>query len=334
MKRTTFIIASALAMLAMASCTKDGDCTSCPDADNNQEQQTEEKGILKISMAFPEDEAETRALTAYTTVQPYEKSVNRIQVLIFDAAGRLNAYRDLGTSSTASISTTTGTKKVWAVINGPDLSGIASESALKGKEISLSSNSTSASAGFVMAGSTTCSLTTAGATTAVTVSRLTGRIALTSVTNSLPSVYPTLTVKKVYAINVVGSQNLAGTGAAAPSLNLGSDKGAVPALLSKTVGKAVSRGASYTPTTPDLFYGYSNATSTKTRLVVEADIAGQTYYYPVTISSLERNKAYTVSINILNLGSDDPDKPVEKGTISVSISVAGWQSGASYEESI
>ena len=52
------------------------------------------------------------------------------------------------------------------------------------------------------------------------------------------------------------------------------------------------------------------------------------------MTSLERNKAYTVALTIRNLGSDDPDKPVEKGTVSVSISVAGWETGTSYDETI
>ena len=138
----------------------------------------------------------------------------------------------------------------------------------------------------------------------------------------------------VYAINVVGSQNLAGAAGSAPSLNVGSDKGEVPALLSKTVNRSISNGAAYTPAVPHLFYGYANAGATKTRLVVEADIAGRTYYYPVTMTSLERNKAYTVALTIRNLGSDDPDKPVEKGSVSVSISVAGWETGTSYDETI
>ena len=332
MKRTPIIIASAVAILLMASCTKDGDCTSCPDADQ-QTEQSREQGTLRVSMAFPED-AQTKAITAYTTVQPYEKAVNKIQLLVFDNAGRLNAYRNLGTSTTASITTTTGTKKIWAVINGPDLSSVATESTLKSKTVSLASNSTSASTGFVMAGYTSCALTTSGTSASISVSRLTARIALTSVSNNLPSVYPTLTVKKVYAVNVVGSQNLAGTMGASPSLNMGSDKGDAATLLSKTISQPVSRGGSYTPSTPNLFYAYSNGSSTKTRLVVEAEVSGQTYYYPVTISSLERNKAYTVAVNILNLGSDSPDKPVEKGSVNVTVSVAGWQSGANYDESI
>ena len=332
MKKTTMIIASAM-LLLMGACTKDGECSTCPDAEKEQER-TEETATLKISMAFPEDGPETRALASYTTVQDYEKAVNRIQVLVFDASGRLNAYKNLGASTTTSISTTIGTKKVWAVVNGPDVSGISTESGLKAKTVSLASNSTSAATGFVMAGYTSCSLTASGASASVTVSRLTGRIALQSVTNALPGVYPTLTIKKVYAINVVGTENLSGTGTSAPSLNKGADKGEAATLLSKTISRALANGTSYTPTVPHLFYGFANKTATKTRLVVEAEISGKTYYYPVTMTSLERNKAYTVSVTIKNLGSDNPDTPVDKGTLSVSISVAGWQSGANYEETI
>ena len=329
----TIIIAAALAASLLLSCSKDSDCRDCFPENGNEQEESTTKATLSLSLDFPEEQT-TRALTAYTAAQPYETAINKIQVLVFNASGRLNAYRNLGTTAKASITTTTGQKKVWAVINGPDLSGIASESALRDKGIALSSNSTTPTTGFVMAGSTSCNLTTGGATANITVSRLTSRVALQSVRNSLPSVYTSLTVKKIYLINVVGNQNLAGTLGAAPTLNPKLDKGDVPTLLGKTVSKAVARTAAYTPTAPDLFYGYANATATKTRLVVETEIAGTTFYYPITLPSLERNKTYTISLDIQNLGSDDPDKPVEKGAVSVNVSVAGWAAGPTYEESI
>ena len=329
----TIIIAAALAASLLLSCSKDSDCRDCFPESENQEEESTTKGTLTLSLDFPEEQG-TKALTAYTAAQPYETAINKVQVLVFNASGRLNAYRNLGTTAKASITTTTGQKKVWAIINGPDLSGIFLESALRDKGIALSSNSTTPTIGFVMAGSTSCNLTAGGATANIAVSRLTSRVALQSVKNSLSSAYTSLTVKKIYLINVVGNQNLAGTLGAAPSLNQKLDKGEVPSLLSKTVNKAVARTASYTPTTPDLFYGYANATATKTRLVVETDIAGQTYYYPITLPSLERNKTYTISLDIQNLGSDDPDKPVEKGAVSVNVSVAGWVAGPTYEETI
>ena len=103
---------------------------------------------------------------------------------------------------------------------------------------------------------------------------------------------------------------------------------------------------SLTPTTPYLFYCYPNSTTTdatgwsssftarKTRLVVAATIGGTKYYYPVVIDTPARNTAYTVELTITGLGSTDPDKPVQKGSITASVTVEGWASGAVYNETI
>ena len=59
-------------------------------------------------------------------------------------------------------------------------------------------------------------------------------------------------------------------------------------------------------------------------------------YYPVVLDNavLERNKTYTVGLTITGPGSSDPDKPVDKGSIAVTISVSGWTAGATYDETI
>ena len=55
-------------------------------------------------------------------------------------------------------------------------------------------------------------------------------------------------------------------------------------------------------------------------LTVVATISGKTYYYPVVLdnATLERNKSYTVGLTITGLGSEDPNKPVEKGSLTAS----------------
>ena len=72
----------------------------------------------------------------------------------------------------------------------------------------------------------------------------------------------------------------------------------------------------------------------KTRIVVTATIGGTKYYYPVLIDFPVRNSAYTVELTITGLGSTDPDKPVEKGTINASVTVEGWATGSIYNETI
>ena len=351
MKKTLFIMAAVAAMAC--SCDKDADCEPC------QEAQT--KATLNVSLDF-EDEPQTRA-TSYVTAQTYETKVNDVQVLVFDSTGALNAYVDADTKTSGiSISTTAGSKTVWAVVNGPDLSGITTLSTLQGKAVDLGANSTTETTGFVMAGSTTCTVGSSASTASVAVKRLVARVALQKINNSLPASYGALTVNNVTLINVVGNQNLAGTASISTWYNkMGRKDGATatgqiidgstyvashPTLTFKSVGTSVANGGSLTPTTPYLFYTFQNPTTgdatgwsstftaRKTRLVVAATIGGTKYYYPVVIDAPVRNTAYTVELTITGLGSTDPDKPVEKGSITASVTVEGWASGAVYNETI
>ena len=353
MKKTFSILALAAAVLC--SCDKNADCVPCQKAEENQEPAT-----LSVSLGF--DDPETRAVTAYTTAQDYEKAVNSVQILVFDASGKINMYKDAGTTvSDIQLSTTAGQKTVWAVVNGPDLSAVANLSALQAKAVDLADNSLTKTEGFVMAGSTSCTVSATGGTAAVTVSRLVSRVALQKVTNSLPSGYGALKIDNVTLINVVGNQNLAGNasiatwynkmgrkdgGAQADIIDGSTNKASCPSLTFAAPAATVNNGAAHTPATPHLFYCYPNATSAdangwvssftarKTRLVVAATISGTKYYYPVTINTPERNKAYTVELTITGLGSTDPDQPVSKGAITASVTVQGWQTGATYEETI
>ena len=351
MKKTLFIMAAVAAMAC--SCDKDADCEPC------QEAQT--KATLNVSLDF-EDEPQTRA-TSYVAAQTYETKVNDVQVLVFDSTGALNAYVDADTKTSGiSISTTAGSKTVWAVVNGPNLSSITTLSALQSTAVDLGANSTTETTGFVMAGSTTCTVGSSAATASVAVKRLVARVALQKINNSLPASYGALTVNNVTLINVVGNQNLAGSASISTWYNkMGRKKDAtatgqiidgstyvaeIPTLTFKSVGTSVANGGSLTPTTPYLFYCYPNSTSTdatgwsssftarKTRLVVAATIGGTKYYYPVVIDTPARNTAYTVELTITGLGSTDPDKPVQKGSITASVTVEGWASGAVYNETI
>ena len=167
MKKTFSILALAAAVLC--SCDKNADCVPCQKAEENQEPAT-----LSVSLGF--DDPQTRAVTAYTTAQDYEKAVNSVQILVFDASGKINIYKDAGTAvSDIKLSTTAGQKTVWAVVNGPDLSAVATLSALQAKAVDLSDNNTTKTVGFVMAGSTSCTVSATGGTAAVTVSRLVSR---------------------------------------------------------------------------------------------------------------------------------------------------------------
>ncbi|MFA6592473.1 MAG: hypothetical protein WCR48_02040 [Bacteroidales bacterium] len=92
----------------------------------------------------------------------------------------------------------------------------------------------------------------------------------------------------------------------------------------------------------DLFC-YPNSTSDETigspftRLVIEGEIEGRTYYYPINVNreyfgggfdkgseGLSRNKHYSLNITLTRKGSSDPDTAVAPGTVKVRGLVAPW----------
>lgn len=352
--RHYLLFGAVTAALTVFSCTKEK-------LERPSVKTDEERSELTVTLNMPEASA-TKAISAYTDARDYEAAVNSVQVFVFDESGALNGY---GTASekSLSLSVTAGKKTVYAVVNGPDLSSVKTKDQLQTHTVGLAANSISASKGFIMVGNSAC--TVSGSTTScpVTVSRLVSRVVLKSVNNSLPSSYGAFTINRVWLSNVVGNQNLEGNATAVTWYNkegradedprvrehiIGTStyKASVEPLTYASVGQAVQNGSTYTPQTPHLFYSYPNSSTTapdgfvnpfapqRSVLVVDATVDGQTYYYPVILDNavLDRNTTYTVALTITGLGSDDPNKPVTKGSLTVSLSVSGWAAGAVYEE--
>ena len=331
MKKTFLIMAAVAAMVC--ACDKDGDCVPC-----QKEEEQEQKAALRVSLNL-EGDPQTRA-TNYVTAQAYETAVNDVQIFVFDSKGALATYLDADTkTSDITINTIYGQKTVYAVVNGPDLSGITTQDALEHTAVDLGANSTTTSKGFVMVGSNACNVSGTTATVSISVKRLVARVALQKITNALPDSYGSLTVNSVMLINVAGNQNLECTASISTSYNkMGRKDGATatqiidgttnlashPTLTFMSVGKSVENGGSLAPATPYLFYTYQNNSTSegngwsntfsarKTRLVVTATIGGTKYYYPVSISNPQRNTAHTVELTITGLGSTDPDILVQK----------------------
>ena len=354
-----FLFLAAASLIGMTACNK-------PEERSSSTRESRPEGTISFRLT-PEDgpAPATRAVSAYTTAQTYETKVNKVQVFVFNADGRLAAYKDNGTSLTGTISTTAGEKTVWAVVNGPSLSSVTTLSALRETAVDLSANSTTATTGFVMAGSGTCTVSGTGSVDcSFHVSRLASRVALVSVDNKLPSSYGALKIERVFLCNVVGNQNIAGDAAPATWYNQdgrkdesarntthiidgGTYKASCETLTYRSVGQSVANGASHAPSTPYLLYAYPNSstvapdgfadpfTAKQTVLTVAATVDGKVQYYPVVLSSaLARNTTYTVGLTITGPGSDDPDKPVTKGSIAVTVTVDGWAAGAVYDETI
>jgi hypothetical protein len=91
------------------------------------------------------------------------------------------------------------------------------------------------------------------------------------------------------------------------------------------------------------FYCYENVIDAETdvkrftKLVIQADLNGKTYYYPISINregfgyessnghmGVKRNTSYAVNVTILRPGSLDPDTPVEHAALKTSLNVVNW----------
>ncbi len=349
MKKTLSIMALAAAVLC--SCDKGEDCLPC--------QQETRTGTLSVSLDF-ENAPSTRATTSYVAAQTYETAINDVQILVFDSIGALNAYVDVDAkTSDISINTIYGEKTIWAVVNGPDVSRITTLTDLKKVAVNLGThNSTNSTKGFVMTGSTTCNLSGATATASIAVKRLVARIALLKINNALPSSYGSINIGTITLSNVVANQNLEGSASPSTWYNMygRTDNGLIidgktylasaPELTFRTVYLNVPNGTPLAPQTPYMFYTFPNPTETdkygwatsftarKTRMVVSATIGSTKYYYPVTLEIPARNTAYSVELTITGLGSSDPDLPVEKGTITATVTVDPWQQGEVFNATI
>lgn len=291
-----------------------------------------------ISVRIVGADPSTKADHYNPTAAGAERAVKSVQVLVF-RDGVIDKYVNAGTSLTPSaIETTVGVKTVYVVLNAPSLAAIATEEALKATTEALSVNSTDASTGsFVMVGKNT--VTVAADVTndcPVTVKRRVCRLVIGSVQNNLISALGSITVKGVFVVNGGSDMPLDPTvtaSTAAPAYNVaGRHSGSkitttsdAPAdLLMDATSYSVANGA--TGTTPAVLYAYPHTKtgSQALRATVLATIGGVDYYYPVTIPDPVANASYTCTLVITNLGSTDPNVEVTKGSATVTVTIAEW----------
>lgn len=109
-------------------------------------------------------------------------------------------------------------------------------------------------------------------------------------------------------------------------------------ILDSGINASIATGSSYT--TKHYFYTYPNSTTAAsdrrtgtwsvrcTRLVVEAEVGTQTYYYTVTVPAIERNKTYIIKEMIIKkLGSTDPEQEIPGAAdVEFESDVQGWGS--------
>ena len=97
-------------------------------------------------------------------------------------------------------------------------------------------------------------------------------------------------------------------------------------------------------TSKNTFYCYANHVLSdsfssvwgirNTRLVVEAKIGEEKYYYPVTLPKLEQNKVYEVKLTITRPGAEKPDCVIDKFSSTFNVYINDWVSGGTVTEEI
>ncbi len=267
------------------------------------------------------------------------------------------SYNDL------SLKCTVGARHVFAIVNA-DIDYTADESVgtlsdLLSKTMSLSKMR--ADKLLMIGENRNVSLSSGTQSQTVEVHRTCASVILESVKNDMQaSVYRKdgrFKIKNVYLVNVPAEVNLGRT-LAASSLSAQSWYARGTAETDAEKNKLIYDAQTETVVnygtkneSVHTFYTFPNDCAAitdaawsprATRLVVEAlyndGKEWHSCYYPITLykaaPGLEANKQYRVNLIVNRPGSDSPDKPVEFGDISGTISVVDWVAGESYTETI
>jgi hypothetical protein len=326
MKKKILIIA-ALA-LTVCACQKESQCKSC------NENKPVEVTVSIRGTAMSKSTGNTSA---------NESKVNSLQILAFDADGRIESYRSVENEMSVTLLATSGEKTVWAVVNAPSLEEVTTIDSLGSAVTDLVDNCLDS---FIMTGSVTEDLTD-GAMIAITVRRVVARVSVAKITTAFPSTSEyegkTLKLTGMCLLNVSGSVNYALEGEPASWYNkLRHEDGDVDTFLYDALDQTLENNASYE--TEHAWYPYPNNVSTSVKslaeeergvwsprrsiLCIEVEFDGATGYYPVELPVIERNKTYIIEeVVITREPGDKPYDPIDTGAATVTITVHDWELG-------
>lgn len=256
-----------------------------------------------------------------------EKTINSLQVFVFNQHG---VYE---TSAAANkdqleITCTAGQKRMVALVNAENETNVPDFETLAGRPVYLED---SGIADLVMLGDTTVYVA-AGKSINIEVSYLSSKVVLESVKLDLANPeHESLDfeVTSVFLTNVVGDRKYINASTPSVWLHEGADLSkTLPFIYDSVSGGALEPdGAGYG--TDHYFYCYPNATSTKTHLVIETSIEGETYYYPIPLNKLLPNNQYSYNVVLTRLGTDSPNGSLEEGVCGVTVSIKGWTKNSS-----
>jgi len=352
MKKNYFsVIAACSALILSAACNKEGAAIEQPVFD--------EAASLKIKISEGSGFA-TRAGGYEANYEPVgkEATIKDVQLFIFDS-DEFEKYihvsdwsSEVTGGGSLNVGVKLGTKKVVALCNAPDFSTEDDYQELCAKALELGACN-DPETGFVMSGEKSCTVTGANAACAIEVSRFVSKVYIGRIRNNLPPQFGEITLLNAYLANVPSCVSVGGTVDDNYWINKYGRKDETPLVSSHIIdGKTYLAGApSLTFLDMDEeqiaqgdstaafrgFYSYANShvnvanefsatfAACCTKLVIAAQICGETNWYSINMGQIGRNHVYAVFLTISGLGSEDPAVSVVKGSIQASISVAPWQ---------
>ena len=304
-------------------------CCKAVEVHDPEEIQPQEMAELLVNIPL-----ETQTKASGTGSEADEKTLSSVQVFVFNASGVLEAYKT-GTTGSLDLSCTKGKKTVAALVNAPEAGGVKTLEELRGMTTLLSDNGRKA---FVMYGQTAVSVNAASIAVTIEVHRFAAKIVIRKITNrmELPQYQSSpIEVKSLYLINVAGDALLSKFSGPSLWLNKGVNEASNDCLYyEKTTSLPIAFGSS--DAAAHHFYCYPNPVSADsssaewvprhTRLIVEAGIGGNVYYYPVTLPVINGNTVYTINeLTITRLGAATPDVDSVIGSASFRITVTPWK---------
>ena len=329
MRKTAFFLAAAAAALCTVACNKDFS-GKAGEENISDEQRVEvpvfitgaKSIVTKSSDAdFDDDHSE----------------VANIQFFVFNRDNELEVYKKITSGLSTTLSLRYGSNAVYAVVNAPDITGVSTKAGLLAVTSSLTDNANH----FVMLGYVNLNIPDdfqGGYDGRISVYRLASRVVVKKVTADFTNpayAAASCNLVRMFLVNAVGDGNLGRT--AAPSVwyakqGFESVSG-IADFLSTSGGNHDLNTAPFE--TACYHYCYPNPTTTDTssatwsprhtRIVIEVQLAGDTFYYPITLPELEFGKSYEIeNLTITRKGSTNPDTPVEIYTATYNINVKPW----------
>ena len=311
MKINRFFCLAAAALLGVVSCNK---------VNSGEEVPYEAGTPIRLSVGVS-GQVSTKATgvtpQAGSTYQSAnEAKVNSLQVFVFNGDSR-DGYNIVANNLICNVECTAGVRDIYTVVNGPDLSGVTSKSALMSSVASMQSGVLDS---FAMFGSALNKTLAQSANIEISVKRLAARVVIRGIQNDLTSdaLANAFHIDAVYLTNVAGDWTFGGDATYEvtkwynkqgyeASNNLG-------AVIYDSVDQDRAKGATYS--TAHFFYSFPNAfapnsggswSPRRAKLVVAVTIAGKKYFYPIRFPELQSNKTYELNLLKLTRVGNDPD---------------------------